>query len=252
MSRIPLLAGNWKMHKTVREATALAQDLLEGMGAAFRDREVLICPPFTALGQVHAVIAHTPIQLGCQNVWWAGSGAYTGEVSPAMAKDVGCSYVIVGHSERRTLFGETDSSCHKKVRAILEWGMSPILCVGETLEERDAGQTRARVAAQLVAALKDQSQEDGKRIVVAYEPIWAIGTGKNDTPHEANQTCGYLREVLAGQFGDSVARAVRILYGGSVKPGNIDDFMAQSDIDGALVGGASLEAASFLRIIGHH
>lgn len=253
MSRAPLIAANWKMHKTVREADNFVDALLAGLGTAPRgdDREVLICPPFTALAAVHARLAKSNVRLGCQNVFWAEKGAYTGEISPSMAKDLGCHYVIVGHSERRGIFGENDEMCAKKVRAVLDWGMSPLLCVGESLDEREARHTQSKVAGQVRAALDDISQADAQRVVVAYEPIWAIGTGKNDTPREANQTAAFIRGVLAERVGESVARQIRILYGGSVKPENIDGFMAESDIDGALVGGASLEAVSFLRIVGY-
>jgi triosephosphate isomerase len=249
MSRAPLLAGNWKMHKTVREATTLVRELLEGLGARKDDREVLVCPPFTALAAVAEQVRDTRIHLGCQNVSWAEKGAFTGEVSVEMAKDVGCVYAIIGHSERRNIFAETDEMCRKKVRAALDWGIAPILCVGESLAEREAGETRDRVGGQVRAAVEGLSESDGDRLVIAYEPIWAIGTGKTDTPSEANKTCDFIRGVLGEKLGESVARKIRILYGGSVKPDNIDGFMAQADIDGALVGGASLDASSFLRIV---
>ena len=254
MQRLPLLAGNWKMHKTVREAVELVKALDEGLGSApLTDREVLVCPPFTALSAVaDALPQGGRIRLGSQNVWWAEKGAYTGEVSPGMVKDLGCRYVIIGHSERRAIFGETDALCQKKVRAVLDYGMSPILCVGESLEERDAGLTRSKVEGQVRGALEGLSETDGERVVIAYEPIWAIGTGKSDTPQNANETCGHIRAVLGSVLGESVARKIRIQYGGSVKPDNIDAYMGQPEIDGALVGGASLEAPSFLRIVGFH
>lgn len=252
MRRTPLIAANWKMHKTVREATTLVRELLAGLDVHSNDREVLVCPPSTALSAVASVLSNGQMRLGCQNVFWAEKGAYTGEVSPAMAKDVGCSYVIVGHSERRQIFGETDEMCRKKVRAVLDWGMSALLCVGESLEEREAGGTQAKVMGQVRAALQGLSETDGARLTIAYEPIWAIGTGRNDTPAEAGKTIGFIRGVLSELFGETVANQIRILYGGSVKPDNIDGFMAQTDIDGALVGGASLDAASFLRIVGYH
>ncbi|MBM3462636.1 MAG: triose-phosphate isomerase [Armatimonadetes bacterium] len=248
MSRIPLLAGNWKMHKTQREALDLVEGLLEARGWE-RDREVLVCPPFTALYVVAQRLHNTSLKLGCQNVHWETRGALTGEVSPVMARDAKCDYVIIGHSERRQHFGETDANCHRKVAAVLEHGMRPILCCGETLEERENGQTREKVATQVRAALHNIHVSDGNDLVIAYEPIWAIGTGKNDTPEEANKTIAMIRGLLAEQFGEGMARRLRILYGGSVKPDNIDGFMSQPDIDGALVGGASLEAESFLRIV---
>lgn len=253
MSRAPLLAGNWKMFKTVREATGLVRELSDALDGKPRrdDREVLVCPPFTALAAVHILLssAHSRIGLGGQNLSWAEKGAFTGEVSPAMLRDVGCSYAIVGHSERRQIFGETDDMCQQKVRAAFDFGLAPILCCGETLEEREAGSTRSKVETQVKAAVKGVASGNIEKLVVAYEPIWAIGTGKTDTPEEANKTCAFIRGILGDVLGDSLARNIRILYGGSVKPDNIDAFMAQSDIDGALVGGASLDAASFLRIV---
>ncbi|NDD26663.1 MAG: triose-phosphate isomerase [Proteobacteria bacterium] len=255
MQRIPLLAGNWKMHKTVRDAVGLVEALCERLDVPGHasDREVLVCPPFTALSAVNAIVSRKGrIRLGCQNVWWAEKGAFTGEVSAEMAKDAGCRYVIVGHSERRALFGDTDALCQKKVRAVLDWGMSAILCVGESLEEREAGLTRSKVEGQVRAGLAGVSTAEGDHLVIAYEPIWAIGTGKSDTPQNANETCGHIRSVLGEVLGESVAAKIRIQYGGSVKPDNIDAYMAQPHIDGALVGGASLEAASFLRIVEFH
>lgn len=255
MSRAPLIAGNWKMHKTQREAAELVREMLEGFSKAPRvdDREVLVCPPATSLATVHAALQKAPasrVQLGCQNLCWAEKGAFTGEISAAMARDAGCSHAIIGHSERRTIFGETDDMCCKKVRAAIDWGLTAILCVGESLDEHEAGETRTKVGRQIRAAVEALSENDAAKLVIAYEPIWAIGTGKNETPPDANMTIGFIRGVLAEKLGESTARGIRILYGGSVKPDNIDSFMAQSDIDGALVGGASLESASFLRIVG--
>ncbi len=252
MSRAALLAGNWKMFKTSREAASLVEELKRGLGAHSGDREVLVCPPFTSLAAVRPLLEGSAIRLGCQNMFWEEKGAFTGEVSPAMVKDAGCSHVIIGHSERRQIFGETDEMCRKKVTAALQWGLLPILCCGESLEEREGGLTRQKVEAQVRAAFDGVSASDGARVIVAYEPIWAIGTGKTDTPPEANSTCALIRRVLAELWGDSIASGIRILYGGSVKPNNIDGFMQQPDIDGALVGGASLEAESFLRIVHYH
>jgi len=257
MSRIPLLAGNWKMHKTLREAVSLVDGLMaelatEGSFLSSGGREVVLCPPATALSAVYARIRGTSVRLGGQNVHWEEQGAFTGEISPAMARDAGCSYIIVGHSERRGLFHETDDMCRRKVRAVLDWGMSPLLCVGESLKERELGLTQEKVEQQVRLALREMSSAEGGRVVIAYEPIWAIGTGKTDSPAEANRTIGFIRSVLGEVLGDSTSRGIRILYGGSVKPTNIDDFMAQKEIDGALVGGASLESKSFLRIVHYH
>lgn len=251
MSRVPLLAGNWKMHKTVREATDLVREIAAGV-EGLRDREVLVCPTATSLHPVGQALQGTPVRLGCQNMHWKEQGAFTGEISAPMAKDVGCAYAIIGHSERRGLFGETDEHCRQKVQAALDHGLVPVLCVGESLAEREAGQTQERVSTQVRAALAGITGLTGDRIVVAYEPIWAIGTGRNDSPPEANRTCHLVRTVLAEIMGEGEARKVRVLYGGSVKPENIDAFMAQEDIDGALVGGASLTAPSFLRIVHYH
>lgn len=248
--RTPLLAANWKMNMSRREARVMVEDLLARAGE-IREREVAICPPFHLLGEVGALLeGRAACHLGGQDVFWKDSGAYTGEVSAPMLRDVGCRFVIIGHSERRAMFGETDASCALKVAAALDHGLIPILCVGETLEEREAGQTQARVCSQLRGALQGLALDSGDRLVVAYEPIWAIGTGRTDSPEEANKTMVLLRATLAELFGERIAAQVRLLYGGSVKPENIDSFMACRDIDGALVGGASLKADSFGRIVG--
>ncbi len=247
--RTPLLAANWKMHKTGREARVLVEDLLKAVGSP-SGREMALCPPFPYLTQVGELLAGKSwAALGSQNLYWKDQGAFTGEVSPLMVKDTGCKYAIIGHSERRALFHETDADCQKKVAAAHAHGLIPILCVGETLEQREAGQTAEVVLGQLRGALAGASIDSGSKLVVAYEPVWAIGTGKTDTPGEANKTMALLRGDLAAQLGERVATQVRLLYGGSVKPNNIDGFMAQPDIDGALVGGASLEADSFARIV---
>jgi len=245
--RIPLLAGNWKMHKTVRESLQLISDLL-GEAGGIRDRDIVVCPPFTALYPAGQVLSGKNIRLGAQDLYWEEKGAFTGEISPLMLRDVGCSYVIIGHSERRAL-GETDEAVNRKIKAALAFGLLPIVCVGESLEIREAGETLEWVRRQVNLALMDISSGDGVRLAIAYEPIWAIGTGRNDTPGEANKTIGSIRGLLGEHFGEETSQKVRILYGGSVKPANIDAFMAQPEIDGALVGGASLEADSFSRII---
>ena len=247
--RVPFLAANWKMNLSRREARNLVEDLLK-LTAPVKDREVCIAPSFHMLVEVSQLLQGKPgYHLSAQNLYWKESGAFTGEVSPTMLRDSGCSHVIIGHSERRAYFHESDKDCHSKVEAALQHGLVPILCVGETLEQREAGRTREVVVGQLQGALKGQKIDGGHHLVVAYEPVWAIGTGKNDSPEEANKTMAVLREELANLFGERVAQQVRLLYGGSVKPNNIDAFMACSQIDGALVGGASLQAESFARIV---
>ncbi len=248
MERLPLIAGNWKMYKTVAEALDLAQGLAkecQGLG----DREVLICPPFTALKPVSEVASNTSIQLGAQNCYYEDQGAFTGEISPLMLKDVGCRYVILGHSERRHIFGETDELINKKVAAVIRHGLRPILCVGERLEERESGETFQVVKTQIDGGLAGLEGKDLKDLVIAYEPVWAIGTGKTATPDQAQEVHAFIRNHLGELFGDTLAKGLRILYGGSVKPDNIDSLMAQDDIDGVLVGGASLKLESFVRIV---
>lgn len=247
--RIPLLAANWKMNLSRREARNLVEDLLK---AAFpvKEREVLLCPSHHLLTEVGALLSgKAHYALGAQNMYSKDSGAYTGEVSPTMLRDCGCTYVIIGHSERRAYFHETDQDCHAKVEAALQHNLVPVLCVGESLEQREADKTREVVLTQLQGALKGQSLSSGDKLVIAYEPIWAIGTGKTDTPEGAEQTISLLRQELGSMFGERIAQQVRLLYGGSVKPDNIDALMACPNIDGALVGGASLKADSFARIV---
>jgi triosephosphate isomerase len=245
--RVPILAGNWKMHKTVGEALALVEELLAGGSST--DREVVVCPPYTALAPVGARLAGTAIALGAQDVFHETHGAYTGAIAPAMLTDVGCRYVIVGHSERRQYFGDTDASVNKKLHAALKHGLRPIMCVGESKPQRDAGAAEAIVTAQVRAGLADVPATALGELVIAYEPIWAIGTGDTATAADAQAMHAAIRATLADLYDAAGAAAVRIQYGGSVKPDNIDELMAQPDIDGALVGGASLTAASFLRIV---
>ncbi|MBI2264470.1 MAG: triose-phosphate isomerase [Armatimonadetes bacterium] len=245
--RTPILAANWKMHKTIKEAVNFILSLKRELPQN-HDRDVVICPPFPALSEVSKVL-DGGIKLGAQNLHWEEKGAFTGEVSAEMLRDAGCQYVIIGHSERRKYFGESDEWVSKKVRAALNWGLRPILCVGETLEQRKAGQTREVVSRQVRAALEGLTPSQISQIVIAYEPVWAIGTGVTDTPSEANETCGMIRQMLEERAGYEGAQKVRIQYGGSVKPENIDGFMAQKEIDGALVGGASLDVAAFVRIV---
>jgi triosephosphate isomerase len=250
MSRIPLLAGNWKMHGTRREAAALARGLAGRLGQT-TGREVLIAPPFTALEAVAEAIAGSGILLAAQNVHWEAKGAFTGEVSVAMLTEARCTHVIIGHSERRQLFGETDATVAKRTRAALTGRLTPIVCVGETLAEREAGTTAALLTAQVDGGLAGLAASDVARLVLAYEPVWAIGTGRTASPAQAQEVHALIRQRLAALASPTVAAAVRILYGGSVKPDNVDSLMAQPDIDGALVGGASLDVEGFARIVNY-
>jgi triosephosphate isomerase len=250
--RRPIIAANWKMHRTHLEAIQAVQKLSYLLDVGDTDRvEVVICPPFTALRSIETLIQSDRLAfgLGAQDVHPAEQGAFTGEVSPPMLRALRVGYVIVGHSERRQLFGETDEGVNAKVRAVLAHGMVPILCVGETLAERDLGATEDRVTAQVRAALLGVGEDDAAQLVVAYEPIWAIGTGRTAEPSDAGEVVGLIRSTIAGLRGEQVADLVRIQYGGSVKPGNIRDFMAHPEIDGALVGGASLDPEEFALIV---
>ena len=250
--RRPIIAANWKMHLTHLEAIQTVQKLSYLLDQGDTDRvEVVICPPFTALRTVETLIQsdRIPFGLGAQNVHWEASGAFTGEVSPPMLAALRIGYVVVGHSERRQLFGETDEIVNKKVRAVVASGMGPILCVGETLQERDVGATEDRVASQIRAGLSGLGDGEVAKLVVAYEPIWAIGTGRNAEPADAGQVIALIRSTLAELYGAELADATRIQYGGSVKAGNIRDFMAHPEIDGALVGGASLDPEEFALIV---
>ena len=251
-ARRPIIAANWKMHKTHLEAIRDVQKLSYLLDKDDAERvEVVICPPFTALRAVQVLIEgdRLPYQLGAQNVHFEEKGAFTGEVSALMLQALKCRYVIVGHSERRQLFGETDQTVNKKVRAAFGHEMVPILCVGESLEEREAGATEEKVVSQVRRGLQGIAAEDAARLVVAYEPIWAIGSGRNAEPADAGQVVGLIRETLGSTYSKQVADAVRVEYGGSVKPGNIRDFMAHPEIDGALVGGASLDPEELALIV---
>jgi triosephosphate isomerase len=250
--RQPIMAGNWKVHHTHLDAIAVVQKLGYRLEAADYERtEVVVCPAFTALRSVQTLIEadHLPILLGAQNVFWEEQGAYTGEVSPVMLAKLSVTYVIVGHSERRQYFSETDETVNRKVKAVLDHGMAPIVCVGETLQEREAGETDVKVSHQVRGGLEGLAPDQVAGLVIAYEPIWAIGTGHTATPEDANETIGVIRSMVAGLAGEAAAASVRIQYGGSVKPGNVAAFMAMPEIDGALVGGASLDADEFTRII---
>jgi triosephosphate isomerase len=246
--RTPFIAGNWKMHKTIEEAIALVQEL-RIMLESVESCDVAVCPPSPALSAVREALAGSTIGLGAQNMYWEEQGAFTGEVSPQILTGL-CDYVIIGHSERRTLFSETDEMVNKKLHAALAHGLRPILCVGENLQQNQAGETEAFVGSQVRAAFADVTAEEAWAITVAYEPIWAIGTGVPATGDGANVIIGSaVRGTLADMYGDDVASVMRIQYGGSVKPANTAEFMAQPEIDGALVGGASLRAAEFAAIV---
>jgi triosephosphate isomerase len=250
--RRPIIAANWKMHKTHLEAIQAVQKLSYLLDADDAERvEVVICPPFTALRSVETLLDsdELPYGLGAQNVAFEDQGAFTGEVSPLMLAALKVGYVIVGHSERRQLFGEDDLVVNKKVRAVLRHEMSPILCVGETLEERDAGGTETKVAQQIRRGFDSVTPEQAATMVVAYEPIWAIGTGRNADATDAGRVVEVIRATLADRYDDSLAQSIRVQYGGSVKPGNIREFMAHPEIDGALVGGASLDPEDLALIV---
>ncbi len=248
MQRTPLIAGNWKMHTTIAEAEELAAAVaVASHGLA--DREVMIAPPFTALAAVAKVVAGSPVRLAGQNVCWAEKGAFTGEIAPAMLRDAGATMAIVGHSERRHVFGESNAMINKRLAGARAAGLIPILCIGETLEEREAGRTFAILETQLREGLAGIAGDDPAAVVIAYEPVWAIGTGKTATTEQAQAAHAFVRGVLAELYEKNIASQMRILYGGSVNSDNVDALMAQPDVDGALVGGAALKPESFARII---
>lgn len=248
MSRKYFIAGNWKMNKTAAEATALIDAIKAKVGSQNKV-DVAVCPPFTALDAASKALAGSTIKLGAQNMHFEAHGAFTGEVAADMLKEFSCTYVILGHSERREYFKECNCLINKKVKAVLANGMKPILCVGEKLEEREAGKTLDIVSEQTVKGLEGISKEDAKNVVVAYEPVWAIGTGKTATPAMAQEVHAAIRKVLADAFGADVADSIQILYGGSMKPENADALLAEKDIDGGLIGGAALKADSFVALI---
>jgi triosephosphate isomerase len=246
--RVPLMAGNWKMFKTSAEGAAFIAELADRV-KDLNDRQIVLAPSFTGLAEAVGAAASTNIEIAAQDVFWEEEGPYTGEVSPSMLAALGVAAVIIGHSERRQYFGETDAAVRKKVHAALDSGLLPIVCVGETEAERERGKTEEVLSRQLASGLVLLQPEDAERVTVAYEPIWAIGTGKTATPENAEETIGFIRRRLAEGAGTDASEAVRILYGGSVRPDNIDELMAQPDIDGVLVGGASLRVESFARIV---
>lgn len=246
--RKPVIAGNWKMYKTPSEARDLVE-ALKPLLAGQEKVEAVICPPFTALETVNNLLQGSAIGLGAQDVHWEKEGAFTGEVSPSMLAAVGCRYVIIGHSERRQYFGETDETVNKKVKAAIAAGLIPLVCVGETLAQREAGETEQVCRTQVQGGLAGLSAPQVAAMVIAYEPVWAIGTGRTASAADAQEVIAGIRGVVAGMYGKEAADSLRIQYGGSVKPENIAELMAQPDIDGALVGGASLKAESFAKIV---
>jgi triosephosphate isomerase len=245
--RIPIIAGNWKMNKTVEEALTLVDEMMDDL-EAYEEVETVLCPPFMALSPVMDLVEDTNLKLGAQNMHYKESGAYTGEISPLMLREV-CDYVILGHSERRMYFHETDEDINLKVKAALKNDLVPIIAVGENLGQREAGQTAELIARQVEIALREVNSFDAASVVIAYEPIWAIGTGKAASGEIANEVCRSIRQTLARLYDDNVANQIRIQYGGSVTGDNIAEFMSQPDIDGALVGGASLKATDFIKIV---
>ena len=246
--RRPLIAGNWKMYKTIQETRAFFDAFLP-LVANSRHCDIVLCPSFVSLSSAVVAVSGTSVEIGGQNVFWAEEGAYTGEISPKMLKDAGCKWVLIAHSERRQYFGETDETACKKIGAAIEAGLTPIVCVGEALAQRESGQTNAVLETQIRCGIEPLEAHHSARLVVAYEPVWAIGTGKTATPEIASDAHKLIRKSIEKRFGRQAATNCRILYGGSVKPDNIAALMAQEDIDGVLVGGASLDPASFAAIV---
>jgi triosephosphate isomerase len=248
MERLPFIAGNWKMNKTVAEALDLVRQLKASISGV-EGVEVAIAPPFTALYPIYLELKDSSIHLAAQNLFWEEKGAYTGEIAPLMLKELGCKYVIIGHSERRQFFGETDETVNRRVKAALGQGLKLIFCIGETLNEREGEKTFSVVERQLVGGLRDLGENEIKSIVIAYEPVWAIGTGKTATPEQAEEVHWFIRQKLEKLYSREIADGVRIQYGGSVTPENIKGLMSQENIDGALVGGASLKSETFSKIV---
>lgn len=246
--RVPIIAGNWKMYKNVKESIAFVNQLKEVVKDV-KDREILVCPTFLAAASVVEALRFSNIQVGCQDGHWESEGAYTSHVSPAMLKDAGVQYVILGHSERRQYDGETDQTINRKLKNVLKTGLKAIVCVGETLQEREAGKTEKVVETQVAGCFEGIGLGDLAQIVIAYEPVWAIGTGKTATPEQANEVQAFIRSQISRKYNPEAAQALRIQYGGSVKPDNVKQLMAQPDIDGALVGGASLKVDSFTALV---
>lgn len=248
MGRLPFMAGNWKMNKTVGEALDLVRELKTAISGV-KTVEVAVAPPFTALYAIRKELEGSSIHLAAQNLYWEEKGAFTGEVSPLMLKEVGCDYVIIGHSERRQFFGETDETVNRRIKAALAQGLKVIFCIGETLREREEGKTFSVIESQVEGGLKGLGDQEMTNMVIAYEPVWAIGTGKTATPEQAEEVHRFIREKLEKLYSREVSEEIRIQYGGSVTPENVKGLMNQPNIDGALVGGASLKAESFSKIV---
>jgi len=246
--RKKVIAGNWKMNMDLHQSQKLVSEIINGLGKDTK-ADVIVCPPFTSLSEASSLLKDTHIKLGAQNMHFEESGAFTGEISADMLKSVGCEYVILGHSERRVIFNESDKMINKKVKTALAKGLKPIFCVGELLEQRESGETMKVISAQVEKGLEGITSEQIKNIIIAYEPVWAIGTGKTATPQQAQEVHSFIRELAAKKFSASAAENLIIQYGGSVKPENSGELLSQKDIDGALVGGACLKADSFLGII---
>jgi len=246
--RKKIIAGNWKMNNDLNESQSLVSGIISGLGNDDKC-EVIVCPPFTSLNEVHSLVKDSPVKLGAQNMFFEESGAYTGEVSASMLKSVGCEYVILGHSERRTIFGESDEWINNKIKKAIESGLKVIFCIGETLVQREEGKTDAVVKNQIINGLQNITSENLKTITIAYEPIWAIGTGKTASPGQAQEVHEFIRNLIEEIYSKESAENLIIQYGGSVKPDNAASLLSQPDIDGALVGGACLKTASFLSII---
>lgn len=244
----PVVAGNWKMYKTISEARELTAEIVS-QAAGLSGASLILIPPFTAIQEVKKTTGDSRVRVGGQDLFWEEEGAFTGEISPCQLKEAGCDFVLVGHSERRQIFGETDETVRKKVLAALRHDLIPIVCLGENLEERKNGQTLNKIKNQLENSLFGLPEEEFKRVILAYEPIWAIGTGQNATPEQAEEVHGYIRQLIADRYGKSLSACAIILYGGSVKPANAFSLIKEKDVDGFLVGGASLNAGSFLGIV---
>jgi len=244
-----IIAGNWKMFNNISESQNLVSKLVSGLNNQNLIREVIICPPFTSLSEISNLLKGTKIELGAQNMHFEEKGAFTGEISNDMLKSVGCKYVILGHSERRTIFGESDELINEKIKKALYSDLTPIFCIGESLVQRENGTTKEVIERQVLEGIKDLNEEDVNKIIIAYEPIWAIGTGKTASPQQAQEVHKFIRSILKDTFSEATSENIPILYGGSVKPNNAEDLLAKEDIDGALVGGACLEAESFISII---
>ena len=246
--RRKIIAGNWKMNNDLNSTISLISNLAKSLNNS-ENCEIIVCPPFTSLSEANAQIKNTAIKLGAQNMYFESEGAFTGEISAQMLKSVGCEFVILGHSERRAIFNESDSLINKKIKKAISSELKPIFCVGESLEQREKGVTKDIIKTQVTGGLKDISAEEIKTSIIAYEPVWAIGTGKNATPGQAQEVHEFIRSLIKEKYSEEIADNMIIQYGGSVKPDNAKDLLSQKDIDGALVGGASLKADSFLGII---